>query len=266
MVWLILVGFLVIVDLFITFVGAGLESDPRAQLFSPPAILFVGLAGLAGVWLSHRTGFPGGVGPVRARALALRLSKPHRDRDRRFPLGRRHLPALNRDLLESRWSPVQRAVPRVAALLSRRRDHRRGLLPAHPDPARDVPDLEPRPSRPVAGAGLLGAGGADVAHRTHIPGPAPPSSRDRARGRIELRRRLRDEPRPGGRVPPLRLPHGDHPSARGVPGLARRVRQLHLPLLIGHPGAAAGPGRSRVFTTAMISPSSPIFRKYAAPR
>src|SRR5256885_7631279 len=58
MVWLILVGFLVIVDLFITFVGAGLESDPRAQLFSAPAILIVGLAGLAGVWLSHRTGFP----------------------------------------------------------------------------------------------------------------------------------------------------------------------------------------------------------------
>src|SRR2546427_2757829 len=58
MVWLILVGFLVIVDLFITFVGAGLQSDPRAQLFSPPAILIVGIVGLAGIWLSHRTGFP----------------------------------------------------------------------------------------------------------------------------------------------------------------------------------------------------------------
>ncbi len=58
MVWLALVGFLVIVDLFITFIGAGLQNDPRVQLFSPPAILIVGLAGLAGVWLSHRTGFP----------------------------------------------------------------------------------------------------------------------------------------------------------------------------------------------------------------
>ena len=58
MVWLALVGFLVIVDLFITFIGAGLQNDPRVQLFAPPAILIVGLAGLAGVWLSHRTGFP----------------------------------------------------------------------------------------------------------------------------------------------------------------------------------------------------------------
>ncbi|TMC79904.1 MAG: hypothetical protein E6J09_00875 [Chloroflexi bacterium] len=58
MVWLALVGFLVIVELFITFVGAGLQNDPRAELFSPPAILIVGLAGLAGIWLSHRTGFP----------------------------------------------------------------------------------------------------------------------------------------------------------------------------------------------------------------
>jgi hypothetical protein len=57
-VWLVLVAFLGVVNLFITYVGAGLESDPRAQLFSWPVIVVVGLLGLAGIWLSHRTGFP----------------------------------------------------------------------------------------------------------------------------------------------------------------------------------------------------------------
>src|ERR687885_1549576 len=57
-VWLGLVAFLGVVDLFITFVGAGLERDPRSTLFSWPVIAIVGLVGLAGIWLSHRTGFP----------------------------------------------------------------------------------------------------------------------------------------------------------------------------------------------------------------
>jgi hypothetical protein len=58
LVWLGAVVFLALVNLFITFVGAGLERDPRAQLFAWPVILGFGLAGIAGVWLSHRTGFP----------------------------------------------------------------------------------------------------------------------------------------------------------------------------------------------------------------
>jgi hypothetical protein len=57
-VWLGLVAFLAVVNLFITFAGAGLERDPRSVLFSWPIIAVVGLAGLAGIWLSHRTGFP----------------------------------------------------------------------------------------------------------------------------------------------------------------------------------------------------------------
>jgi hypothetical protein len=57
-VWLVLVAFLGVVNLLITFVGAGLERDPRSVLFSWPAIAVVGLAGLGGIWFSHRTGFP----------------------------------------------------------------------------------------------------------------------------------------------------------------------------------------------------------------
>jgi hypothetical protein len=57
-VWLGLVAFLILVELFITFVGAGLERDPRVALFSWPSIAVFALVGLAGVWLSHRTGFP----------------------------------------------------------------------------------------------------------------------------------------------------------------------------------------------------------------
>src|SRR5687768_13001998 len=57
-VWLILVGFLAVVQLFITYVGAGLERDPRAALFGWPMIAVFGVAGLVGIWFSHRTGFP----------------------------------------------------------------------------------------------------------------------------------------------------------------------------------------------------------------
>ena len=63
LVWLGLVAFLVLVSVFITFIGGGLERDPRAGLFSLPAIALVGLAGLVGVWLSHRTGFPAALDP-----------------------------------------------------------------------------------------------------------------------------------------------------------------------------------------------------------
>jgi hypothetical protein len=57
-VWIALLGFLACVQLFITYAGAGLERDPRSALFSWPAIAIVGTAGLIGIWLSHRTGFP----------------------------------------------------------------------------------------------------------------------------------------------------------------------------------------------------------------
>jgi hypothetical protein len=57
-VWLALVTFLGLVHLFIVFVGGGLQDDPRAVLFSWPAIGIIGLAGLVGIWLADRTGFP----------------------------------------------------------------------------------------------------------------------------------------------------------------------------------------------------------------
>ncbi len=57
-VWLVLLAFLVLTNLFITVVGAGLERDPRAGLFSWSSLAIFGLAGVVGIWFSHRTGFP----------------------------------------------------------------------------------------------------------------------------------------------------------------------------------------------------------------
>ena len=57
-VWLLCVAFLIVVDLYINLIGGGLQDDPRIALFSPPSIAIFGVAGLIGVWLSHRTGFP----------------------------------------------------------------------------------------------------------------------------------------------------------------------------------------------------------------
>src|ERR1043166_8034454 len=57
-VWLALVGYLAVVQLFITYIGAGLEHDPGSALLSWPAIGIIGAVGLIGIWLSHQTGFP----------------------------------------------------------------------------------------------------------------------------------------------------------------------------------------------------------------
>jgi hypothetical protein len=57
-VWLGLVAFLGVVNLYITFIGGGIETDPRAVLFSWPVIGVVGLFGLVGIRLAHLTGFP----------------------------------------------------------------------------------------------------------------------------------------------------------------------------------------------------------------
>jgi hypothetical protein len=47
-VWLVLVAFVGVVQLFVTYVGAGLERDPRIALFTSPAVAAFGLAGLWG--------------------------------------------------------------------------------------------------------------------------------------------------------------------------------------------------------------------------
>ena len=57
-VWLVLLAFIGLTNLFITFVGAGLQDDPRSVLFSWPAIAVFGVLGFVGIVLSHRTGFP----------------------------------------------------------------------------------------------------------------------------------------------------------------------------------------------------------------
>jgi hypothetical protein len=72
-VWLALVAYLGVVQLFITYVGAGLEQDPRSALLSWPAIGVVGAVGLIGVWLSHQTGFPA-AGKVPALAIGIGLA------------------------------------------------------------------------------------------------------------------------------------------------------------------------------------------------
>jgi hypothetical protein len=58
LVWLVLLGFVGVTNLFITYVGAGLENDPRSALFSWPAIALFGILGSIGIVLAHRTGFP----------------------------------------------------------------------------------------------------------------------------------------------------------------------------------------------------------------
>ena len=57
-VWLGCVAFLVVVELYIVLIGGGLEKDPRIGLFAPLSIAAFGIAGLVGIWFSHRTGFP----------------------------------------------------------------------------------------------------------------------------------------------------------------------------------------------------------------
>ena len=57
-VWVVLLGFVGLTNLFITYVGAGLENDPRAALFSWPAIALFGALGAIGIVFSQRTGFP----------------------------------------------------------------------------------------------------------------------------------------------------------------------------------------------------------------
>ena len=57
-VWLGLVVYLVLFELFVLFADTGLESDPRSALFSWPSLAGFGVAGLVGTFLASRTGFP----------------------------------------------------------------------------------------------------------------------------------------------------------------------------------------------------------------
>jgi hypothetical protein len=56
-VWLILMAFLGVVELFISLFGVG-PTTASTGAFVWPVLVGVGLAGLAGIWLSDRTGFP----------------------------------------------------------------------------------------------------------------------------------------------------------------------------------------------------------------
>ena len=56
-VWLILVGYLVLVKTIILPMFPSIEMDAVNAVFSWPVILIFGFLGLAGVWLADRTGF-----------------------------------------------------------------------------------------------------------------------------------------------------------------------------------------------------------------
>ena len=56
-VWLILVGYLVLVKTVILPLFPAIEIDAVAAIFSWPVILIFSLLGLVGVWLADRTGF-----------------------------------------------------------------------------------------------------------------------------------------------------------------------------------------------------------------
>src|SRR5262245_19439844 len=57
-VWLALMGYLVLVKVIITFFPAAFRSVAQAAAFAWPALVVVAIAGLIGIWFSHRTGFP----------------------------------------------------------------------------------------------------------------------------------------------------------------------------------------------------------------
>jgi hypothetical protein len=57
-VWILVTAFLIAVQLFITFIGAGLERDPRAGLFAWPSLAAFAALGMVGIIFAHRTGFP----------------------------------------------------------------------------------------------------------------------------------------------------------------------------------------------------------------
>jgi hypothetical protein len=58
-VWLILMAFLGVVELFISFIGTG-PTAASTGVSVWPVLAGVGVAGLGGIWLSDRTGFPSG--------------------------------------------------------------------------------------------------------------------------------------------------------------------------------------------------------------
>jgi hypothetical protein len=56
--WIACVALMAVTGLFIHFVGAGLETDPRKDMFGVTGIAVFGLLGGLGVFLASRTGFP----------------------------------------------------------------------------------------------------------------------------------------------------------------------------------------------------------------
>jgi len=80
-VWLVLVAFLGVVNLFITFVDAGLERDARAVLFSWPSLAAFAVLGLVGIVFTPRAGFPaaGLNRAIRPRVDALRSRRAETD-------------------------------------------------------------------------------------------------------------------------------------------------------------------------------------------
>ena len=232
--WLGLLAFLGVVNLYITFIGGGLETDPRAVLFSWPVIAADGLLGLVGIWLSHRTGFPAawdaritGVQRVVIPALlgvALGVIQAGLDAVfhwTAFSVQAGGLPSFNAPFPGSvlfypggailvevvyRLLPVPLLLWLISNVLLRGRAQPYvfwilAVLTSLIEPASQ--DLE----------------GFQFVRRVR-----------RAR-RFGVRARFLPESGAGGDVPQLRPAGRDRRPGRLLPGLARRLRQLHLPLL-----------------------------------
>jgi hypothetical protein len=230
-VWLGVVAYLAVVELFITLVGAGLEHDPRNVLFSWPSLAIFGSAGLVGIWSSQRTGFPSAWDAHRGRE---RLVYPTA-----LGLGFGLLAAV----LDQRTHGIPFFLEHTG--LAQFNAPFPGSLLFYPGGAILVEVLYRLLPIPlllwlISSVLLRGRAQPQVFWTLAVLSSAiEPLSQDllalRAGAthavRLSVRLRLRLQPSSGRDVPPRRLPGRHRHAGRHVPGMARCLWQLHLRLL-----------------------------------